>query len=185
MPAYVDTFNLLLALGAIVLQIVIVVFLINLIFLRSRDNIILLFFKKYGFYFGFIIAFLSMALSLFYSNVIGFTACELCWAQRLFIYPQVVLYGFALWKDRRNLARVIGIFAFVGMLISIYHVYIENGGSSALACATDNVNAVSCTARYVYEFGYITIPVMALTSQVLMLLLAINYLYISKAKSHE
>jgi disulfide bond formation protein DsbB len=179
MPAYVDTFNQVLAFGAVILEIVSVLILVNLVFLRSHTNIILLFFKKYGFYFGFATALASLALSLFYSEVIGFPACELCWTQRLFIYPQTLLYGFALFKDKKNLTRLIEILAVLGMLVSIYHVYIENGGSSSLACVTDNINAVSCSARYVYEFGYVTIPVMALTVQVFMLLLAINYRYIT------
>jgi disulfide bond formation protein DsbB len=183
MPAYVDTFNYVLALGTIVLQALIVFLAFNLVFIRSHTNAVLLYFKKYAFYFGFFIALASMSLSLFYSNVIGFTACELCWTQRLFIYPQVLLFGFALWKDKKNLARVIGAFAFIGMLVSIYHVYIENGGSSALACATGGTAAVSCAARYVYEFGYVTIPVMALTVQIFMLLLVANYLYISGKKT--
>lgn len=184
MPAYVDTFNTIVALGVIVLQAVTVFLVVTLLFFRSRTNPILLFFKKHGFLFVFLIALGSMATSLFYSNVIGFPACELCWKTRMFIYPQVLLMGFLLWKPITKRTEAIlstsFTFAIFGTIVSIFHVYIENGGSSSLACATGGPNVISCAIRYVYEFGYITIPVMALSAGLLMVVILANYKYMAK-----
>jgi disulfide bond formation protein DsbB len=179
MPAYVDTFNLFVSLGVIVLQCLTVLLAINLIFLRTRKNAILIFFKTYGFLAGFLVSLGSIALSLFYSNIIGFPPCELCWLQRIFIYPQVILFGMDLYKRSRTIVDHSLVLAIIASLISLYHVYVENGGSSSLACATGNAQ-VSCATRYVFEFGYITVPVMALTASVFIIVVLINHKYMSR-----
>jgi len=181
MPQYVEIVNRLLAIGTIGLQITIIVILLSLLFMRSRDNAILRFFNRYGFYFGFIVALSSMALSLFYSDIVGFAACELCWIQRYFIYPQILIFGLIIWwKEKKQLINLSGLVAFFGMFVSIYHIYIENGGASNLACSTYVEGSITCAARYIFEFGYITIPVMALTAQVLILLLILNHKYMAR-----
>jgi len=166
MPAYLETVNKILSLGTIFLQVLILVLIVNLVFIRHRNNKVLLFFKKYTFYFGFIVALLAVLLSLFYSAVVGFPACELCWVERIFLYPQLILFSMELYKRDRSIVDFSIVFAILGTLTSIYHVYVENGGASNLACTVTNPlnpGVVSCAVRYVYEFGYITIPIMALT----------------------
>jgi len=180
MIEYIDTINKILAIGTVGLQVAIFVLIVSLIFVRSTQNVTLLFFKRYGLYISLAVAFGSMALSLFYSEIIGYAACELCIIQRFFIYPQVLILGFAIWRPKKLLVNLSALLAFFGMLVSIYHVYIESGGSSGIACATYQAGSVTCAARYVFEFGYITFPVMALTAQMLMLLIALNYRYFSK-----
>lgn len=180
MPSYVDTFNKFVAIGVILMQITILLISANLLFFRSRKNSLLIFFKKYGFYIGFAISFGSVALSLFYSNVIGFPACELCWIQRIFLYPQAILFGMELYKRDRTMVDFSMALAFFGTIVSLFHLYIENGGASSLSCATGGAAQISCATRYVYEFGYVTIPTMALTASVFLILLMVNYKYMSR-----
>jgi disulfide bond formation protein DsbB len=183
MPEYVGTFNQIAALGIIALQVIILLLLINLIFFRSHTNAILVFFKDYTFYLGFLISLGAVAISLFYSNVIGFPPCELCWIQRIFLYPQLIVYSMLLYKKEKSMSLVdmSMILAIINTLAALFHVYVENGGGEGtLPCANPATNQVSCAIRYVYEFGYITIPVMSLTLSVFILLLTINYKYMSK-----
>jgi disulfide bond formation protein DsbB len=180
MPDYVETVNTILALGTIFLQLLCLLIIAGLIFYRNKEHPLPTFFKKYTFHFGLAVAFAGMALSLFYSEFIGFPPCELCIVQRIFIYPQVLLFGLGLWKKNSKIINLSAALALLGSLVSIYHIYVENGGSSSLACVTNSINVVSCSARYVYEFGYVTIPVMALTTQVFILLLLVNYRFVSK-----
>lgn len=185
MPAYVEIVNKILSLGTIFLQLVIILIAINLIFIRSQDNKVLFFFKKYTFYFGFLVALFAVLLSLFYSEIVGFPPCELCWIQRIFLYPQLILFGMELYKRDRSIVDFSIAFATLGSLVSIYHVYIENGGSSSLGCAVlapANLNQVSCTFRYIYEFGYITMPIMALTLSLFIISILLNYKYMSRMK---
>lgn len=80
-----------------------------------------------------------------------------------------------LWKKDRTLIDFSIVLSILSIITSVYHVYIENGGSSTLPCVADTAKNVSCAIRYVYEFGYVTIPVMALGSSLFLLLLMINY----------
>lgn len=185
MIAYVDIINKILSLGTIFLQIVIFAILVNLILFRKRTNPFLVFFKEYTFVLGFLGALGAFALSLFYSNIVGYPACELCWIQRIFLYPQLILFGMELYKRDRSIVDFSLVFATIGSIVSIYHVYVENGGTRGLACAgiaPSSTSQISCNVRYIYEFGYITMPIMALTLSLFIIALLLNYKYITRVK---
>lgn len=183
MPAYVDIINKTLSVGTILIQIFSLVLISNFIFARSRNNKILLFFKKHTFTLGFLAALGAFVTSLFYSQIVGYPPCELCWIQRIFLYPQLVLFGMELYKKDRSIVDFSIAFATLGSLVSLYHIYIENGGTSSLSCATLNPTStteVSCAIRYIYEFGYVSMPVMALTLSLFIVTILLNYKYMSR-----
>ncbi len=183
MPIYLVVLNKALAYSTILMQLVILLLVVNLLFFRNSRNKILIFFKNNTFIFGFIVGLGAVVVSLFYSEVIGYAPCELCWIERIFLYPQFVLYGLGLYKKDKSIVDYSLVFAILGFITSIYHVYIENGGSSSLGCSAikpTNVNQISCAIKYVDEFGYITIPVMALTLSIFIIVLLLNYKYKSK-----
>lgn len=182
MENYVQIINKILGLGTIFLQALVLLLVINLIFLKNSKNKTLLFFKKYTFHFGFLIALGAVSMSLFYSGIIGYPPCELCWIQRIFLYPQLVLFGVKLFRRENNITDSSMILAIIGALISVYHIYVENGGTIGPTCADPASGGVSCAVRYVYEFNYIGIPMMALTMSVFIILILLNYKYMSKAQ---
>lgn len=182
MPAYLDTVNKILSVGTIFLQIIILSIFITLIFFRNRDNPFLLFFKKYTFLFGFLGALGAFALSIFYSDFVGFPACELCWIQRIFLYPQLILFGMELYKRDRSIVDFSIVFAILGSITSIYHIYVEAGGTKGLACADPSNGGISCAVRYIYEFGYVTMPIMCLTISLFIIILLVNYKYMARVK---
>jgi disulfide bond formation protein DsbB len=152
----------------------------TLIFFRRHDNPLLSFFKDYAFVIGFLLSLGAVLLSLFYSNVIGFPACELCWIYRIFIYPQVILFGMEIYKRDRAIVDQCIVLTSFAVLTSLFHIYVENGGASSLSCAVGGTAQISCATRYVYEFGYITIPVMAFSVAVFLLTLLLNYKYMTR-----
>jgi disulfide bond formation protein DsbB len=99
--------------------------------------------------------------SLYLSEIADYPPCQLCWYQRIAMYPlAVILLVGALLRDRR-----VSLYAFVvplvGAAISIYHIYIEvNPEKEGAACRA----GVPCSIRWIDEFGYVTIPVMALSA---------------------
>ncbi len=122
---------------------------------------------KYILWIGFLVALAAVASSLIYSNVIGFPPCLLCWYTRIAFYPQAILFGIALWKkDFKIIDYSLGLTIF-GLIISTYHVISENIGYSVLPC---EASGPSCLIKYVYEYGFITIPVMGLVSFITLLL---------------
>lgn len=117
---------------------------------------------------GFIVALGAMLGSLFYSNVVGYPPCVLCWWQRVFLYPQVVLFAIALWAKDRAVFKYSAALAGIAGIIALYHSYIYWGGASILPCTA---LGGACSKIYVYEFGYITIPSMSLSVALYFLLL--------------
>jgi len=99
--------------------------------------------------------------SLIYSEILNFAPCILCWYQRLAIFPLAIL-SFTTNLAKSTLLRLqVLILGSAGLAVALYHKYLEIfPNSSSSVCGPDGV---SCTVLYVYEFGYITIPMMSLT----------------------
>ena len=106
--------------------------------------------------------------SLYFSEIAKFPPCELCWYQRILIYPQLALLGLAMLKKNRDIIYQVVVLSGLGIIISLYQTYIQYGGSALLPCSTTG-GAVSCATRNFLEFGYITIPVMAVTGFAMLL----------------
>ncbi|MDP3729458.1 MAG: disulfide bond formation protein B [bacterium] len=160
--------NQLAAIGTIGGQIVIVLLLVSFFMSRKGEvNKIVTFFGKNAILFAFLIALTGMLLSLWYSQVIGFTPCTLCWVQRIFLYPQVIILGIALFNKDKHVGKYAIALSTLGALVASYHYYLEFGGTAFINCGA--VGGISCSQRLVYEFGYITIPLMALTSYLMII----------------
>lgn len=112
-------------------------------------------------WYAWIVALVTMLGSLYYSDVVHFTPCTLCWYQRIALYPMVViLLVAALRKDGQVWRYVVPVLA-IGMLVSVYHYQLEwFPDQGSIACSKD----VPCSAVWFREFGYITLAFMALSS---------------------
>lgn len=99
----------------------------------------------------------AMAASLYYSESVGFIPCEFCWYQRIAMYPLAVLLGIAVASRSRIQPRFLLGLAGIGLALSIYHYQLQLFPDQHGACS----GPVSCTGKYVEEFGMITIPFMA------------------------
>lgn len=116
-------------------------------------------------------ALIALLGSLFYSEVMGFVPCELCWIQRIFMYPLVLIYGVAIVKRDLSIAIPGLIMSGVGMLISTYHYLLQK--IPALQEVGGSCKGVSCNLQYVNYFGFITIPFLAGTAFIIIFTLHI------------
>ena len=160
MPAFTETVNLLGALATLTVGVIGLVALILHGLHRKRPHATLDAVTKWLLWFGLLVSLMAIVGSLIYSVAIGYPPCELCWWQRIVIYPQVILYAIALFEKKRDVFKYALALSVIGVLIAIYHNYIVWGGSSLFACDIHN----PCTAIYVNEFGFVTIPLMSLMS---------------------
>ncbi len=117
------------------------------------------------------IALLAMMGSVFYSEVMGYEPCELCWVQRILMYPLVVIYGVAALKKNVSIGLPGLILSGIGMFVSIYHYMIQK--LPALQESGGMCGTVPCNLQYVNYFGFVTIPFLAGTAFILIFVLHI------------
>lgn len=160
-----ETFNTIIAIGTIGFQLIIV-----LLFIFLFTEIKIKFLQKYYLQIGLLLTLVSIIVSLIYSIVLGYTPCLLCWWARIFMFPQFLLFLVAVIRKDVSIFWYSGVLSLAGIIVSGYHTFIERGGTDVLNCSA---GGASCLSRYVFEFGYITIPVMALSGFILLFALAI------------
>lgn len=108
-----------------------------------------------------LIAALATAGSLYFSEVAHFEPCRLCWYQRIAMYPLVVILGIGAARRDRSAARYSIPLAAIGAAVAAYHVGIE--WIPALDTGACDAR-VPCNVVWFREFGYISLPVLALTA---------------------
>lgn len=159
----IEQINFALALGTLGLQILTLGFL-TLFFLRKKIpdlQGIAQFLGDYGLWIGFALSLAASSITLFYSDVLGIAACIMCWWQRICLYPQVIILGVAAWKKDRDIALSSILLSLIGGGIALYQHFLQIGITSAAPC--NAIPGTDCGARFLFELGYITFPLMAVS----------------------
>ncbi|USG63942.1 disulfide oxidoreductase [Brevibacillus ruminantium] len=118
-----------------------------------------------------VIALIATGGSLFFSEVLKYIPCELCWYQRIFMYPLVILLGIASAKKDYGIIRYTLPLSVIGGMISLYHYAIQKVPS--LHELGNACGIVPCNTDYINWLGFITIPFLALIAFVLITVLLI------------
>jgi disulfide bond formation protein DsbB len=117
---------------------------------------------------AFVVAAIATGGSLFFSQIAGFPPCELCWFQRICMYPLSILLLLMAWNNDNRAARYLFPLPIVGACVSIYHLLIENKViKEPTACLVSATGG--CGTKWINELGYITIPTLALTGFLLLI----------------
>ncbi len=108
-------------------------------------------------------------------KAVGLIPCELCWYQRILMYPLPALLGWTLWtRTWRNLPLLVGISG-LGVLVAAYHTAVQLWPS---------LEAGQCSVGYctivLYEFLGFTIPQLSLIAFTLATLLLVAALRIAQ-----
>ncbi len=122
-----------------------------------------------GLWVAFVLALAGSALTLYYSEIVGYVPCGLCWLVRVFVYPQVILFALALYKRDSSIADYSLALSVPGALVALYTHYLQMGGASLVPCPASGV--ADCGKRLVFEFDYVTMPMMGLTLIALLIIL--------------
>jgi disulfide bond formation protein DsbB len=117
----------------------------------KRENLLFL---------AFAAALIAMFGSLYFSEIRQYEPCELCWYQRILMYPFVVLLGIATVKKDYGIAFYTMILSVIGGMISFYHFGLQK--FSFLADAAPACGRIPCTGQYINWLGFITITFLAL-----------------------
>ena len=120
----------------------------------------------YELWLAFAVTAIATGGSLFFSEIAHFVPCELCWFQRICMYPLSIVTLLAALANDHRVARYLLPLPVVGSGISIYHLLVEHRVvGQTQACL---VSAPGCCAtKWINEFGYVTIPALTLTGFIL------------------
>lgn len=176
-----------LTIGTLIGNILVVLFLISYIAKRSAFAKVSEFMSQHALRLGFLIAFAATFGSIIYAQVTGYPACILCWIQRIFMYPEVALFGLALWKNDRAVLPYTLFLSVLGGVAALYN-WIKDMlamyTSVSLACPVVP-GLPSCDRIYVSGFGYITIAMFALNAFIFIGIISYIAIRNNKNQTHE
>ena len=116
----------------------------------------------YILFFCWLLVSVSAMGSLFFSYVMEFAPCVLCWYQRIFLFPLVLILAIGLFPFDKKTVKYALPLAIAGWLTAAYHNLIYAGmiPESLQPCS----QGVSCTEEYIDLFGFLSIPMLSFLS---------------------
>jgi disulfide bond formation protein DsbB len=112
---------------------------------------------------GAVVAVVATAGSLSLSEVMGLSPCDLCWYQRVLMYPLVVVLGVAVYENRPAVYRTALPLSLSGAAVAAYHSWIQATRSGS--CSFGG----GCVAvQYRLEPLGLTVPNLALAAFVML-----------------
>jgi disulfide bond formation protein DsbB len=117
--------------------------------------------------------------ALFMSEVMGFAPCVLCWWQRIFMFPLVLILALGLFPLDPKVTRYALPLAAIGLLVAGFHVLLTMGiiPETLVPCR----QGIPCKTIQIEWFGFVTIPLLSFFAfLVLTLLLVTAHLKSSK-----
>ncbi len=121
-----------------------------------------------------IAAWVAMLGSLYFSEVLHWTPCTLCWYQRILMYPLTLLLLIGILRKDDGIPFYVLPFSVLGMFVSTYHYLLQKTDlfQEARACSV----GVPCSVDYLNWLGFITIPFLALTAFIIITIMCLIFL---------
>jgi disulfide bond formation protein DsbB len=127
---------------------------------------------------AFMVAGFAMFGSLWFSEAANYNPCKLCWYQRIAMYSLAIILVVALvrravtkgdaFASQHEITPYAIVLAVLGSVVSTYHYLLEwNPTWESNVCSLD----VPCTTIWFREFGFVTLPFMALCGYVSIIIL--------------
>lgn len=107
-----------------------------------------------------LIATIASLGSLFFSEIMKFQPCVLCWYQRIAMYPLVIIFLVGAFQGEKSTLSYSTPLVGIGWFIALYHnlLHYKIIPESASPC----MEGVSCSTVYIKYFGFLTIPMLSL-----------------------
>lgn len=137
--------------------------------------------KDWVLFLNLIIVFVATIGSLYYSEILQYTPCKLCWYQRIFMYPQVFLYWLAIVLKDKNIVKYSLFLSILGAPIAFYHYALQRSWVLGADCSSVGYS-ISCSQQFVMNYNYITIPFMSFSAFMLVSLFSAIYLFKKQPK---
>lgn len=109
-----------------------------------------------------LVAAVSTLGALFLGEVMGYTPCTLCWYQRIFMFPLVLVLAAGLFPLDANVIRYSYPLAMGGLGTAVFHFAVTKGYISE--SVTPCTQGVPCSQVQVEWFGFVSIPVLSVAA---------------------
>lgn len=124
---------------------------------------------------------ISIFGSLYYSEVLKYEPCTLCWWLRILLYPVAIIMSVAiLRKDQKNAYYYILTLAIPAVLLSFYHSLLQWGIIKEVNLLCSATAAVSCAKPDFMLLGFITIPFLGFLASIALVALSAIAIYTNK-----
>jgi disulfide bond formation protein DsbB len=164
--------------GQVLVALMLLVGLLALLGVRAPLDGIRRWLWGYELWAAFVVAAVATGGSLFFSQIADFPPCELCWFQRICMYPLSILLLIMAWHGDNRAARYLLPLPVVGVGVSIYHMLIGYGAiAEPQACSQSAPGGCGTNWISAWSFGYLQIETLALTA----FLLLIGFLVLATA----
>lgn len=109
--------------------------------------------------FAWIVACIATISSLMFSELLGYVPCELCWYQRILMYPLVIISGIGFYKADKTMPFYTLPLSVSGTVLAFVHYLHQKTDlfGKVIQCQ----QGVPCSSQYINWFGFITIPFLA------------------------
>lgn len=127
---------------------------------------------RFSLYLSWLLASIGLLGSLYFSEIRHFEPCHLCWFQRIFLFPLVILLGIATYNGDTKVIRYALAFPLLGFLVALYQVIIQEIPSfnPIEICGA----GPSCSAKIDIGLGFISLPLLSAINFLIIAALLIN-----------
>lgn len=116
-------------------------------------------------YFAWLIACIGMLGSVYYSEVLHFEPCHLCWYQRIAVFSLAFILGAAFYRGYTKMWPLVSPLIILGFLIGIYQIVLQETEMSLVDMCGGGPN---CSEKYDIGLGFISLPMLSATALFLM-----------------
>jgi disulfide bond formation protein DsbB len=113
-------------------------------------------------FFSWITSLIATLGSLYFSEVLNYIPCTLCWYQRILMYPLTLILGIAFYHGDEKVYKYGLPISIIGICISAYHYSLQK--IPFLQKFEMCTSGVPCSGEYMNLLGFITIPFLALVA---------------------
>jgi disulfide bond formation protein DsbB len=118
---------------------------------------------------GTLVSIVATAGSLYLSLGLGLIPCELCWYQRILMYPLILILGVAALENRSRVYRTALPLSVLGAAIAAYHSWLQISGGSGtcsigVGCATVQYRVLSLTIPNLSLIAFVLISLALLVA---------------------
>lgn len=131
-------------------------------------------------YIALLTAWVATGGSLFFSEVLRWIPCTLCWYQRILMYPISIILAVGLLRRERGIHWHVLPFSLLGIAMSLYHYLLQK---TDWFPPPPCFGSVPCTVDYINLFGFITVPFLALMAFLIISVMMIGSAMLNSAEA--